>query len=172
MPASSIVVSGNSAGKNLAVALLCYISDQKGVMPDPAAALLWSPWLNLTQYKDPGHVERNSHFSTDYLTPPFVTWDARAFIPDFMNAENDYISPYNFLFRTETPLWIQTGGLEVLREKNEQFAELIKGIHNNKINFYIKPDVFYNILLLGNMLGIKKMAENVAGLARKFLDSL
>ena len=48
IPASSLILSGDSAGGNLALALLRYISEHEDLLPAPAATLLWSPWLDLT----------------------------------------------------------------------------------------------------------------------------
>ncbi|MCJ1249399.1 hypothetical protein MMC30_006622 [Trapelia coarctata] len=172
IPASSIVVSGDSAGGNLVIAFLRYLADHKGLMLGPAAALLWSPWVNLDKCKEDGYVETIRNFATDYLTSPFVLWGATTFIPDFMSAEDTYISPYNAPFATETPLWIQTCGLEVLRDEDEHFAEVMRGVQGNKVEFHEEPDASHDILLLGNVLGMEDKAENVAKLARKFLDSL
>ncbi|KAI9848575.1 MAG: hypothetical protein M1837_007244 [Sclerophora amabilis] len=43
----SIVLSGDSSGGNLVIALLRYLSDNKGLLPNPSAALLWSPSVDL-----------------------------------------------------------------------------------------------------------------------------
>jgi len=172
IPASSIVVSGDSAGGNLVIALLRYLADHKGLMPSPAAVLLWSPWVNLTRCKEDGYVEINHNYSTDYLTSPLVLWGARTFIPDFMDPENGYISPYNAPFATETPLWVQCCGLEVLRDEDEHFAEVMRGVPGNKVGFHEEPDAPHDILQVGNILGMEEKAENVVKLARKFLDSL
>lgn len=172
IPAASIVVSGDSAGGNLAIAFLRYLADHKGLMPSPSAALLWSPWVNLAKCKDHGYVENLRNYSTDYLSSPFVVWGASTFIPDFMDPEDAYLSPHNSPFATETPLWIQTCGAEVLRDEDEGFAEIMKGVDGNKVDFHEEPDASHDILILGKMLGMEEKAEKIAKLARKFLDSL
>lgn len=172
IPAASIVVSGDSAGGNLAIALLRYLADHKGLMPSPSAALLWSPWINLANCKDHGYAENNRNYSTDYLSSLFVIWGASTFIPDFMDPEDDYLSPHNSPFATETPLWVQTCGAEILRDEDEGFAEMMRGVHGNKVDFHEEPDASHDLLLVGNMLGMEEKAENVAQVARKFLDSL
>lgn len=42
-----IVLSGFSAGANLVVALVRYLTEEKGFLPLPRMSLLWSPWLDL-----------------------------------------------------------------------------------------------------------------------------
>ena len=55
IPASNIVTSGDSAGGNVAIALLRYISSPEGNnLPSPLAALLWSPSVDYAKL-------RNSH---------------------------------------------------------------------------------------------------------------
>lgn len=45
----NVVISGDSAGGNLALALLPYMHEEgELVLPHPRAALLWSPWVDLT----------------------------------------------------------------------------------------------------------------------------
>ncbi|RYP67535.1 hypothetical protein DL771_007185 [Monosporascus sp. 5C6A] len=44
IPASDIVLSGDSAGAHLALGLLRYINAHQDTFPEPAAMLLWSPW--------------------------------------------------------------------------------------------------------------------------------
>jgi acetyl esterase/lipase len=47
VPASKITISGDSAGGNLCLALLRYISDNpKAAVPSPGCAFLWSPWVD------------------------------------------------------------------------------------------------------------------------------
>ncbi|CED84591.1 Arylacetamide deacetylase [Phaffia rhodozyma] len=46
--ASDIVISGDSAGAGLILALLCVIRDSGGKVPLPAGACLISPWVDLT----------------------------------------------------------------------------------------------------------------------------
>lgn len=172
IPASSIVVSGDSAGGNLAITLLRYLTDHKGLMPAPSAALLWSPWVNLVGCNEAGIVERNRNFATDYLTSPLIVWGTRGFVPDFMEANNPYISPYNAPFATETPLWVQTCSLETLRDDDEHFAKVMKGVHGNRVEFHEEPGAPHDILLTGDLLGMEAKAGKISKLARKFLDSL
>lgn len=47
VPISKVTISGDSAGGNLCLALLRYISDNpKAAVPSPACAFLWSPWVD------------------------------------------------------------------------------------------------------------------------------
>jgi acetyl esterase/lipase len=48
IPPSSIILSGDSAGAGLCVALLCLIRDSGGKIPMPAGCTMFSPWVDLT----------------------------------------------------------------------------------------------------------------------------
>jgi acetyl esterase/lipase len=48
IPAKNIIISGDSAGGNLVIALLRYIEANKGLLPSPRGAISWSPWVDVT----------------------------------------------------------------------------------------------------------------------------
>ena len=170
LPASKIVVSGDSAGANLALALLRYISEHGELLPSPTAAWLWSPWVDLASAAaDPGACERNRNFGTDVINGVFVAWGAHAFVPDSMSASHPYISPMNHPFKTETPLWIQTGGLEILYDDDVRLADNMRGVEGNKVELVVDPYTPHDILLLGDKLGFVAETEKVAKKAVEFL---
>ncbi|MCJ1478621.1 hypothetical protein MMC13_007302 [Lambiella insularis] len=172
IPASSIIISGDSAGGNLVVAFLRHLSDHKGLLPAPSAALLWSPWLDLALSQQYGTAESNHNSGTDYITSPFVVWGANGFIPAFMTATAPYISPRSHPFATETPLWIGTGGGEVLRDENVEFAESMRMVPGNVVRLYEEPHVPHDLFLTGEMLGFETEAENIARNGGSFLQEL
>ena len=51
---------------------------------------------------------------TDLIKGIFGAGGARTYLPDSMVAAHLYISPMDHPFKSKAPLWIQTGGLEVL----------------------------------------------------------
>jgi acetyl esterase/lipase len=170
IPASSIIVSGDSAGANLCLAFLRYISDHKDLMPAPGAALLWSPWVNLVAAREHGAVERNPRYGSDYLTTQFAKWGADTYVPEFMDASDGYISPYDKPFTTETPLWIQTCGAEVLADDDRHLADRMKGVTGNQVVFYEEPDAPHDLLAVGFMIGMEKELVRITESAKEFLD--
>lgn len=172
IPASSIVVSGDSAGGNLVVAFLRYLSDHKNLLPAPSAALLWSPWLDIALSQQYGTAERHLNSGTDYITSPFVVWGANGFIPTFMKPTDPYLSPRSHPFVTRTPVWIGTGGGEVLRDEDIEFADNMRQVQGNQVGLYEEPHVPHDLFLTGEMLGFTAEAENIAQQAGFFLKGL
>ncbi|MCJ1399917.1 hypothetical protein MMC11_003120 [Xylographa trunciseda] len=171
-PASSIIVSGDSAGGHLVITLLRYLSEHKGVLPSPSAGLLWSPWIDVYACLEDGIVERNRNYRTDYLSSPFTLWGATGFVPDSTNMVGEYLSSPSKPFATDTPLWIGTGGAEVLRDDNLEFASSMSKIEGNNVNFYEEPFVPHDLMLTGKFLGFEDEAENIAKKAGEFLGRL
>ena len=76
----NIILSGDSAGGNLAIALLRYITDYGSELglPAPSSALLWSPWTNPADTSG-SYVHDNRNYATDYISPPFTAWGTSAY---------------------------------------------------------------------------------------------
>ncbi|KAJ1323804.1 epsilon-lactone hydrolase [Microdochium nivale] len=91
-----IVISGDSAGGNLALGLLRYIAeyrdstgtsngnDSRGQqvgeqLPLPGAVLLWSPWTDVSAAQDPAAIRQSPQYGTDYLSGAFGSWGARVY---------------------------------------------------------------------------------------------
>ncbi|KAL8637145.1 MAG: hypothetical protein Q9228_005550, partial [Teloschistes exilis] len=74
-PASQIILSGDSAGGNLVVALLRYIVEYPATqLPKPKAALLWAAWLNPSRCLRPHSYSSNRNYGTDHLEDAFGEW--------------------------------------------------------------------------------------------------
>ena len=168
---SKIILAGDSAGANLAITLLRYISDHPDLLPTPPAALLWSPWVDIADALDPKNMEKNRNEKTDFLPGNFAAWGAKTYTPKFMKASHPYISPLGNPFHTGTSLWISTGSLEVLRDNDARLAEEMKGA-GNKVDYYEIPfaphDIFYN----GQHLGWEREAEEAAIVAGGWLKNI
>ncbi|KAL0578756.1 hypothetical protein V5O48_003254 [Marasmius crinis-equi] len=100
IPASNIIVEGDSAGGNLALALTRYLVEHQtagvpGMPPPPGGLLLLSPWCDIGFSHD---VPRSKYtLSKDYDPPPNgMDYAKEAFVgPHGMGAAeiNPYISP-------------------------------------------------------------------------------
>ena len=159
IPSSHIILAGDSAGSNLATALLRYIADNPSTLPHPRAALLGSPWIDLVSALDPNNMDQHPSAVTDYLPGIFTAWGARAYVPRRLDAASPYISPLNHPFHTETILWVCVGGLEILREHGIEFVENMRA-KGNRIALYVEPLASHSFLSIGHVTGFEREAED------------
>ena len=169
VPAGRIVVSGDSAGASLAVSLLRYISDEEVDLPDPGAALLFSPWLDLESALSREYLDRNPRYGTDYIPAEFPMWGACTYIPEGMDTSDPYFSPIKHPFRTSAPLWVQVCGLEVLFDEGVRFADAMRA-EGNKVEAYVEPYANHDVLYVGFLTGFEKEAEKVVKTAGEFIS--
>jgi acetyl esterase/lipase len=171
IPPENIIISGDSAGGNLAIALLRYISEYGAHvgLPAPSSALLWSPWTNPADTSG-SYVYDNRNYATDYLSPPFTSWGTKAYAGEAGEQvlSQPYISHKNQTFKTEVPMWVNAGSGEILYFDVVDWAEKMKEAGNN-VQLDIEEHVPHDILLLGNMLGFGQEAVNMAKRAGSWL---
>jgi epsilon-lactone hydrolase len=107
---ASIVVSGDSAGGGLALALLLATRDADGAGGLPAGCILLSPWLDLGRDRraSPDLVRRDV-----LLSPGWLEACARAYT-DPANWADPAVSPLHATHRGLPPLLIQAAGDELL----------------------------------------------------------
>ena len=107
---ADIVVSGDSAGGGLALALLLGTRDQDGGGALPAGCILLSPWLDLGRDRqaNPDLVRRDV-----LLSPGWLAACARAYT-DPVNWADPAVSPLLASCRGLPPLLIQAGNDELL----------------------------------------------------------
>lgn len=112
---SNIIVSGDSAGGGLSMALLLAIRDQG--LSQPGGAILLSPWVDLTT--DCATWDENAQF--DYLTRPVEgsnTHPRTAYLGDRSAIQNYYASPlFAPSFDNLPPILIHAGAMECLRDE-------------------------------------------------------
>jgi acetyl esterase/lipase len=169
---SDIVVSGDSAGGNLVIALLRHLATMDA--PGPVAALLWSPWVDLAKSLEPETMLYSPKRFTDYIPPIFANWGIHALCPKDgpVRVDDGWISPASHPYRTKTPIWVQGSGQEILFMQIAEFANKMKQISGNKISFHVEEVATHDIVLVGNVTGFEKEAENSARVASKWLDNL
>jgi monoterpene epsilon-lactone hydrolase len=116
-PASRIVVAGDSAGGNLALALLIALRDA-GEGP-PAGGVVFSPWTDLAATGD-------SIVGNDLADPMFygqwVVRMAQYYLRGGASATDPRVSPLYADPSGLPPLLIQVGADEVLRDDSTRFA--------------------------------------------------
>ncbi|PQE21207.1 alpha beta hydrolase fold-3 domain containing protein [Rutstroemia sp. NJR-2017a BVV2] len=163
-----IVVSGDSAGGNLVLALLRYIHDNpEAVLPHPGCAWLWSPWTNPEGALTPGFLADNPRLPTDYMGEGFGAWGARCFKPlegSGVTMAHPSICFLGTAFKTLTPLFISTGECELLFAENVKLYEEFKAVPGNNVELQIEQAAPHDIISVGEMLGFEK--EVILGVRR------
>ncbi|KAJ4371908.1 hypothetical protein N0V86_008462 [Didymella sp. IMI 355093] len=169
---SDIILSGDSAGANASISLLRYLSEfgPELKLPDPSAALLWSPWIDPSD-KSCSFVHDNPNYATDYLSGPFTVWGADAYAGNGgkMVLSNPYFSHKGRTFKTKVPLFVNTGSGEILYFDDCEWAERMKEAGND-VELDVEKHVPHDVLLLGNILGFHEQASNCAKRAGKWLQ--
>ncbi|KAH8722917.1 Alpha/Beta hydrolase protein [Phaeosphaeriaceae sp. PMI808] len=170
---TDIVLSGDSAGSNLCIALLRYISEYGTELsiPNPFACLLWSPWVDPSDVSC-SYIHDNVNYHTDYLSSPFTNWGSAAYagLPGLQTLSQPYINHKMETFKTNVPLWVNTGGAEVLFFDDKEWAERMEKAGND-VTLMVEKVVPHDILLMGDVLGFGKEAANSAQHAGKWLES-
>lgn len=110
--------------------------------------------------------------SIDILDVPHLEWGLSAYRPrgGVPDSVERYISPANHPFRLQTPLFIESGGLEGFYESNRNFAEQMAGIEGNRVRFHTTPDMPHDVFLMHPVLDTKAAACTLLEEARRFLD--
>ena len=89
LPASNIVISGHSAGGNVAIALLRYTSNPEGdSLPSPLAALLWSPSVGRATQRSPESIDLHRDKRSDCITGFTMVWSVNAHVPKSMDPSD------------------------------------------------------------------------------------
>ncbi|KAL9595922.1 MAG: hypothetical protein Q9219_006148 [cf. Caloplaca sp. 3 TL-2023] len=172
IPASSIVLSGDSAGANLVIAVLRYITENVDVLPKPRAALLWCAWVNPGLSMQPKSCTNNRNYSTDFLVDSFVEWGIKAYASGPIDPAGPYVSPRDHPFKCEgVPMWLQFGDLEMLADDVVKFADGMRRIEGNEVDVHEDKGVPHDILLLGGMLGFTEKAEKMAAAMGEWLKT-
>ncbi|PLW50168.1 hypothetical protein PCASD_01867 [Puccinia coronata f. sp. avenae] len=150
IPAQNIVVSGDSAGGGLVMALLMYLRDEG--YPLPSAAMVFSPWCDLTMSCDSWETNQPYDFlpmpkPDDPLNP------VKCYLGDDGIKKwitHPYASPLFGDMHGLPPLLIQAGDAEVLRDEITLLAHKAS-LHGVKVMHEIYEDcvhVFQAFLFL------------------------
>ena len=142
-PDSQIILSGDSAGGGLSLALMMRLRDEGSRLPD--AAVLFSPWTDLTcssqTYKTLARA--------DPMIPRNVTHDCAAhYVPDSAERENPYISPMFGDFTDLPRTLILVGDQEVLLDDSRKVGDKAKN-SGVDIEVDIWPGMFHDWWLFG-----------------------
>ncbi|KAK4127415.1 alpha/beta-hydrolase, partial [Parathielavia appendiculata] len=172
--ARDVVLSGDSAGGNLALALLRHLEETK-VLPRPGGVLLWSPWTDLSV--DVGELIARAEDKWDIVPPRLVEWALRVFLPEVLDdgveggrvCDNAYISPVKRGIQTEVPIWVQVGGKEIIAKDILKWVE-VQEQTGHRLRVYEIPNAPHDMFMAGEGLGFVKESREAAEDAIRFLD--
>ncbi|KAF2760351.1 alpha/beta-hydrolase [Pseudovirgaria hyperparasitica] len=175
VPASRIIISGDSAGGNLCLALLRYIAQfgKEVDIPAPGASLLFSPWVEPHGSYDQARTRMAPNYATDYIHSSFGAWGISKYIPDSMKSPSakfaEYISPLGNPFKSTVPIWITVGGSEVLLGDDTQLYEELKK-EGNEVALDIQENAPHDYILVGPIVGFEFAARKSSQAARSFIN--
>ncbi|KAF2757139.1 alpha/beta-hydrolase [Pseudovirgaria hyperparasitica] len=131
-----IMVSGDSAGGHLAITLLRYIVETPAAnLPSPAAALLWSPWVDMVDTFERPNTDK------DLIPDALIQWSLRELPTETFPPEHPYMSTIRHPFKTVTPMWMCAGATERHYFRQVRFASKMTRIAENDVGFYGIPDL-------------------------------
>ncbi|KNG80617.1 hypothetical protein ANOM_011138 [Aspergillus nomiae NRRL 13137] len=124
-PAHKIVTAGDSAGGNLATALVLRIKQEEaGRLPLPAAIAAFSPWYNLLNNFD--SMARNDKFDKLVHQPQLDQLAAAYVAGTGASLRDPLVNPIYADLKGLPPVYIAVGTHETLQDDSERFAELAR----------------------------------------------
>ncbi|TPX16118.1 uncharacterized protein E0L32_004113 [Thyridium curvatum] len=171
IPAEQIILSGDSAGANLALGLLRYIHEhgKEQAIPAPGAVALWSPWVDIDAALTTD-MRKSPNYKTDYLSRAFGRWGAMAISGSkAVDPADPYLSPLHHPFKLgeAIPMFIHEGEREVLSDDIRLFSQRHRDA-GWAVHLVTSPNAPHDIILLGPRIGFAAEAEQAAREAGKF----
>ncbi|KAI8624563.1 alpha/beta hydrolase fold-3 domain-containing protein [Xylariaceae sp. FL1651] len=168
IPASQIMLAGDSSGGNLAVALLRYLHDFGTTInvPNPKCAVLISPWVEPFYYD----TAVNPHRETDFLPATYGYWGANIYAGSWPEARSDpYVTPLDNAFQTPVPIFASAGTAELFYDRILEWAEQMREVDGNTVEVLHEKGAVHDTFLSGGLLGFEKSAWEVAARAGEFV---
>ncbi|KLO05516.1 alpha/beta-hydrolase [Schizopora paradoxa] len=162
---ADIIITGDSAGGNLALALTKYLIEENTKLPPPGALLLLSPWTDLgNSHKDDPMATYYTHKESDILHPPVRLPDGKI-QPDYavtsytgphgveFAGANPYISPASLYLKDEEvsfkdfpPTFITCGGAELFVDQIKDLVRRMKSQMGEKVVYYEAEDAIHDYI--------------------------
>ncbi|KAI3572481.1 Alpha/Beta hydrolase protein [Fusarium oxysporum f. sp. albedinis] len=178
IPASRIVVSGDSSGGHLALALLRYIVefDNRVLLPAPKCSLLWSPWCDVPAAINTGIWNHSSNYKTEYIPGCFPAWGAKRFLSNIEISETirPYLAPIRHPFIVPSPVLVVTGDREVLFQEHEKLAEDFQALVKDEslVELFVEHRVPHDVLMVGWIMDFRAEARECAIKAGEFISQV
>ncbi|KAK7022564.1 Abhydrolase-3 domain-containing protein [Favolaschia claudopus] len=139
IPPKDIILMGDSAGGNLALALTRYLVEHPlPLLPPPGSLLLLSPWADMGTSHDTPSSSLTTCASTDFLAPP---------------KTNSYISPaskhLDVGFEGFPRTFISGGEAEIFRDSlRTLYARMVRDMGEENVEYLEAADSVHDLLLL------------------------
>ncbi|PDH27551.1 MAG: alpha/beta hydrolase [Marine Group II euryarchaeote MED-G33] len=145
-PESTLILSGDSAGGGLSLALMMRLRDEGHKLPD--GAVLFSPWTNLTCDSE---TYQTLAKADPMLSPRMAIGCADFYAPSPSEKNNPYISPIFGDFKDLPRTLILVGGQEILLDDSRIVGEHAKTAGAN-FEVDIWPNMFHDWWLFGSLI--------------------
>lgn len=166
----NIIVSGDSAGGNVAIALARYLQSNQSILPLPRGVAVFSPWIHVTATAAKDY-DQEPPSRADVLHSSVLQWGADAYRPQGqLSLETEaYISPLHHPFELSVPLYVQAGTAEGMYDHIKSFSEEMATIRGNRVLFHSTPLAPHNLPFCHNQFGMKKELDESIDEANEFL---
>lgn len=166
---SNIIISGDSAGGNLAIGLVRYIQDTQ-VLPTPRGAMLWSPWVDVSDCALSRYA-KSPQLRIDFLSMSLLQWGKDSYIPNpIFNEAAPYCRPVENPFSTCIPIFVNAGNLELFYDEIGWFADRMAKVEGNRVLYVMTDNSPHDVLTAGRFTGFVTEAENAVGKAAVFFN--
>ncbi|KAJ5120280.1 Alpha/beta hydrolase fold-3 [Penicillium bovifimosum] len=168
IPASRIVLSGDSAGGHLVLALLRYISDydDEQALPSPTCSWVFSPWCDIPGALNNHLWDNIPNALIDYIPPSFPAWGAKHVIGNLEITEDyePYLAPIWHPFPLPSPLLIVSGGKEVMCQEHDRMTRHLSKMQQNedRVEYFVQDLAPHDIIMVAWLLGFHEEAEQCA----------
>lgn len=162
IPSRSIILAGNEAGAALVTALIHYLKGKK--LPQPAALILISPWLDLSCSSKAVHDIQK--FDTFLLKDALQEASRRYTSAD--KIHNPLVSPLYGSFEAFPPTFIQCGGTEILLADARALAQKLEAA-SGTVTLDVWPNMWHFFQAMDGQakeahMAVEKIAQWVASL--------
>lgn len=119
--ARDVIITGDSAGGNLALALTLKIKEEHRL--PPRAVFLMSPWTDLTNSGESFETKKDVD---PVLDEAYIEKMKTAYVPEGEDLKNPFISPLYGDYKNFPPVYIQVGDNEVLLDDAVRLRNKLK----------------------------------------------
>lgn len=167
---ANIIVSGDSAGGNIAIALARYLQDNQTQLPLPKGVVLFSPWVHVTATAGKDY-DQESHSQIDVLHSSVLQWGANVYRPQKQLSQETeaYVSPLHHPFQLSVPLYVQAGSAEGFHDQIKSFSEDMARVSGNRVLFRSTPLAPHNLPFCHDQFGLKRELEECLDEVCEFL---
>lgn len=159
--ARDVIVTGDSAGGNLALALVLKLKEQKRLLPK--GLILLSPWTDLTSSGESFEEKKDVD---PVLNGPYIERMIKAYAPN-EDLTDPYVSPLFGDFTGFPPTYVQVGSNEILLSDSLRLAERL-----SEAGVVTRLDVFEGMWHVFQMAPFKTATEAMEKIARFVIEEM